>query len=113
MQNIMGSRFGAIWSYVSHYKYLIVVVLGVAIVGFLDENSFMRRVQYELQIDALQDEINKYNAQNEATTKLLKGLKNDHKSIEKIAREHYFMKTDDEDVYVLSTDEDPVETNRK
>ena len=109
----MSSRFGGIWSFLSHYKYVIVVVLGVAIVGFLDENSFMKRVQYEFQIDALQDEIDKYNAQNEATTKLLKGLKNDRKSIEKIAREHYFMKTDDEDVYVLSTDEDPVETNRK
>lgn len=108
----MSSRFDAIWSFLSHYKYLIVIVLGVAIVGFLDENSFMKRVQYELQIDALQDEINKYNAQNEANTKLLKGLKTDRKSIEKIAREHYFMKTDDEDVYVLSTDEGSVEASK-
>ena len=30
---------------------MIVIVLGVLVVGFLDDNSFVQRVKYDLQID--------------------------------------------------------------
>ena len=55
----MASRLSVVWGFISHYKYLVVVVLGVLIVGFIDENSFMRRIQLELQISDLQSNINK------------------------------------------------------
>lgn len=101
----MRNRVGIIWSFLSHYKYLIVIVLGVAIVGFLDDNSFMRRIQYDIQLDDLKSEIKRYNDQNKVDSKQLKELKQDPKAIEKIARERYFMKSDNEDIYVLSDDE--------
>jgi len=47
----MNNRFGFIWRFISRHKYLIVVIIGVLVVGFLDENSFMKRIQYELQIN--------------------------------------------------------------
>ena len=59
----MASRLGVVWSFISHYKYLVVIVLGVIIVGFIDENSFMRRIQLELKISDLRSDINKYNKQ--------------------------------------------------
>ena len=34
-------------------------------------------------------------------------MQRNHKEIEKIARERYFMKADDEDIFVLSTDRQP------
>ncbi|MCH4147000.1 MAG: septum formation initiator family protein [Prevotella sp.] len=105
----MRNRIGIIWSFLSHYKYLIVSVLGIAIVGFLDDNSFLRRIQYDLQLDDLKTEIQKYNDQNKADSKQLRELKRDPKAIEKIARERYFMKADNEDIYVLSDDEQPAE----
>ena len=77
----MASRLNMIWNFIGHYKYLIVIVVGVALVGVLDENSFVKRVQYELQISDLKA-----------------------KAVERIAREQYFMKTDDEDIFVLSED---------
>jgi cell division protein FtsB len=86
-----------------------VSVLGIAIVGFLDDNSFLRRIQYDLQLDDLKTEIQKYNDQNKADSKQLRELKRDPKAIEKIARERYFMKADNEDIYVLSDDEQPAE----
>ena len=101
----MRNRVGIIWSFLSHYKYLIVIVLGIAIVGFLDENSFMRRIQYDIQLDNLKSEIKKYKGQNEVDSKQLKEIKRNPKVIEKIARERYFMKSDNEDIYVLSDDE--------
>ena len=81
------------------------LVVGVALVGFLDENSFMRRMQLEMQISDLEDEIAKYKAENAADTRQLRDLRRNPKAIEKIARERYFMKADDEDIFVLSDDE--------
>ena len=88
-----------------HYKYIIVSVVGILIVGVVDDNSFRKFIELELQIDDLKSEIKKNNSQNEADTKQLRELKRNPKAIEKIARERYFMKADDEDIYVLSTDE--------
>ena len=95
------SAFGGI---LSHYKYLITIMVGVAIVGFLDSDSYLQRVKYELQINQLKDEIKKYNEQNEKTTRELRIIRSTPRAIEKIARERYFMKADDEDIFVLSTD---------
>lgn len=103
------SKLGKVWNLLARYKYLITIVVGVAIVGFIDDNSFLRRIQYDLQISQLKDEIKSYSDRNEASTKELKELRRNPKAIEKIARERYFMKADDEDIYVLSTDMVPDE----
>lgn len=101
----MSSKLSAFWDFLSHYKYLITIVVGIALVGFLDNDSYLQRVKYELQISQLKDEIRKYNEQNERTTKELRAIRNNPRAIEKIARERYFMKADDEDIFVLSTDQ--------
>lgn len=98
----MASRISAIWNFLAHYKYLIVVVIGVAIVGFLDDNSFIKRMQYDMQISDLKEEIEKYEARHADDSRRLNELKRDPKAIEKIARERYFMKADDEDIYIFS-----------
>lgn len=100
----MASRLNMIWNFIGHYKYLIVIVVGVALVGVLDENSFVKRVQYELQISDLKAEIQKYDERNMEDSRRLKELSRNHKAVERIAREQYFMKTDDEDIFVLSDD---------
>ena len=99
------NRLTVILNFISHYKYLIVLVVGVAVVGFFDENSFMRRMKLDMQISDLEDEISRYKAENEKDTRQLRDLRRNPKAIEKIARERYFMKADDEDIFVLSDDE--------
>ena len=89
---------------ISRYKYPITIVLGIAIVGFVDENSFIRRWEYNYEIKDLRSEISKYNAQYERDSSRLGSLKNNHNAIKKVARERYFMKADDEDIFVLSDD---------
>lgn len=103
----MKKYYRGLVSFLDHYKYLIVIVIGIVVVGFVDENSFMRRIQYELQISDLKAEIKKYNERNEADMRQLRELKRDPKAIQKIARERYFMKADDEDIFVLSDDIHP------
>ena len=96
------NRLTVILNFISHYKYLIVLVVGVAVVGFFDENSFMRRMKLDMQISDLEDEISRYKAENEKDTRQLRDLRRNPKAIEKIARERYFMKADDEDIFVLN-----------
>ena len=66
----------------AHYKYLITVVIGVAMVGFLDENSLLMHVRYRLKISDLNDQIEMYNERNEAATHELRELRLHPKAIE-------------------------------
>lgn len=100
----MGKKLNIVWGMIAHYKYVIVIVLGIVLVGFVDDNSFVQRVKYDLQINELKDQIKAYDETHAKNAEALHELKRDPKTIEKIAREKYFMKTDDEDVFVLSDD---------
>lgn len=103
----MGKIADNIYSFVSRYKYLIVIVVGVLVVGFLDDNSYLRKIEYEFEIADLKEQIKSYNDKYEADAKKLKDLERDPKLIVRIAREKYFMKAPDEDIFVLSDDEQP------
>ena len=52
-----------------------------------------------------QEEIDAYTLQNKNDQAQIKKLDSDPKAIKKIARERYFMKADNEDIFVLSDDE--------
>jgi len=104
-------RLVPIINLIGHYKYVITIVVGVLVVGFLDENSFVRRVQLELQISDMNAEIEKYRSIYESDSKQLRELRTNPAAFEKIARERYFMKADDEDIYVLSDDSKPETDN--
>ena len=86
-------------------KYMIVCLLGVLIVGFLDENSIWSHFKNKQRISELEAEIAKYNADYERDQSQIRELNRNPKAMEKIARERYFMKADDEDIFVLSDDD--------
>lgn len=100
----MSKRLGIIWNYLAHYKYLIMIVVGVLVVGVIDDNSIRQHIRYQIQIAGLRSEIDKYNAQLEKDTRLLKEMRKGPQVFGKIARERYFMKADNEDIFVLSSD---------
>ncbi len=100
----MSKQLGIIWGYLSHYKYLIVIIAGILVVGAIDDNSIYQHVKYQIQIHNLRTEIEKYTNQYQADSKQLREMRKGTKAYEKIARERYFMKADDEDIFVLSTD---------
>ena len=131
-----------------YFKYAVVCIVGVLLVGFLDDNSlwshFKNRQRiaeavagiderfqgrrpkggqmpvvmgagasgillHEAMGHAFEADFNRDQAQ-------IKELDRNPKAIEKIARERYFMKADDEDIFVLSDDDrdvKPLETNER
>ncbi len=93
-----------IWR-VSYMKYVLVCVAGVLIVGFLDEDSVLSHINNKRHISELKEEIEHYEKINQDNKERIRQLEKDPKAIEKIARERYFMKTDDEEIFVLSDDE--------
>lgn len=92
-------------------KYIVVSVLAVVLIGFVDENSVWKHFRNRQHIGKLRSEIARYKNQNQSDLEQIKQLDSNPKAIEKIARERYFMKTDDEDIFVLSDDEELKQTN--
>ena len=109
----MSRRLYPILNFISHNKYWIVIIFGVLIVGFLDENSLLKHVRNRILVSELKEQIDAYNMQYEQDEQKIKELKRNPnpKAITKIARENYFMKADDEDIFVLSDDQKPVTDN--
>ena len=86
-------------------KYAVVCVAGVLIVGFLDENSLWNHLKNRQRIEELTEEKARYNDAYKRDKAQIHKLDSDPKAMEKIARERYFMKADDEDIFVLSDDD--------
>ncbi|MDD3038200.1 septum formation initiator family protein [Bacteroides sp.] len=90
-----------IWNFICSHKYLITIGTFAVIIGFLDENSLIRRFGYEREISQLKEEIEKYRIDYEENTKRLNELNSNPDAIEQIAREKYLMKKPNEDIYVF------------
>lgn len=97
-------KMSQILEFLSRHKYLLTTVVGFVVVGFADANSIYRRIVLQYEIMDLKNEIEIYNKIYKNDARQLHALERNPKNIERIARERYFMKADDEDIYVLSTD---------
>jgi len=86
-------------------KYSVVCIAGVLIVGFLDDNSVWSHMKNLQHISELEEETQKYNANFERDQAQIRELNRNPKAIEKIARERYYMKADNEDIFILSDDD--------
>lgn len=100
----MSKQLDVVLGYLSHYKYLIVIIVGGLIVGVVDEDSIYQHIKNQILIQNLRSEIDKYTEQYQADARQLREMRKGTKAYERIARERYFMKADDEDIFVLSTD---------
>ncbi|MCD8210609.1 MAG: septum formation initiator family protein [Prevotella sp.] len=105
------SRFKSLWKYLGRKRYVIVFLLGVFIVVFFDDNSILQHAQNRATVRNLKERINEFNAQYEHDKAELKELQENSSAAMKIAREKYFMKADDEDIFVLR--DEPKATNKE
>lgn len=93
-----------IWFFIGRHKYLITIALFLLIICVLDENNLMRRSEHIKEIRELKSEIQKYRDQYEHDNTRLQMLNKDDEELEKIAREKYFMKRENEDIYIFEKD---------
>ena len=93
-----------LWTFVRKHKYQITLGVFLVVIGFLDENSIVRRIGYAREESLLRGEIEKYRKEYEENTERLNELVVDSGAIERIAREKYLMKKPNEDIYVFEED---------
>lgn len=83
------------------HKYATTIVLFLLLIGYLDSNSLYNRYKLYEEEAALQEEIDKYTEQYNNDTKLYKELMKDPNAAVRIAREKFYMKNENEDVYIF------------
>ena len=86
-------------------KYAVISIFGITLVCFVGENSLMAHLRNKSYISKLSDEIEDYNERYNNDLRQIRELNHNPKAMERIARERYFMKHDDEDIFVLSDDD--------
>lgn len=111
------NKLAHFWTFIRKYryfKYLFTIVVFLLIIGVLDENSWVRRIQHQKEIRTLKNKIENYQKQYDESYATLKALSSNPKELEKVARERYFMKEANEDIYVFEDNlKDAQEENKE
>lgn len=94
-------KLNILWNALQRFKYIFVLGFFVLIVGFIDEHSFYNRYANRQQISSLKQAIREKEEQYKRDTEQLNSLISAEGTAEKVARERYYMKADDEDVFVV------------
>jgi cell division protein FtsB len=88
-------------------KYVIATIFFVVLLLFFDRNDLFTQNERNAELEKLTATKMYYQRENEALKKQLSDLKNSAKAIEKQAREQFYMKRSNEDVYLV---EEPKKT---
>ncbi|ULC60918.1 septum formation initiator family protein [Flaviramulus sp. BrNp1-15] len=88
--------------YLKPFKNIFVLILVVFVVWmlFFDANSWLIHHELNTDIEALENEKEYYRKEIEKDNKDLKKLSTDE-GLEKFAREEYYMKRDNEEIYII------------
>ena len=95
------NNFSSFWQQLGKFKYLIIIAFFVIHLAFLDDNNLVKRQQCKQEIRELKEEIKYYQEENDKSIKLLEELNSNPEVLERIARERYYMKKDNEDIYIF------------
>ena len=87
----------------NRYVYAILVFLVVFL--FVDQFNFFKQRQLSKTLDDQKQQIEYYQNEISASKEYLDALQNDTATMEKVAREQYLMKRDNEVVYLIETQE--------
>ena len=95
------SKIKSFITFLSIYRYIIVLVLAVIFLGFVGENSYLSHLKHEATINEIKEDIAKYKAQYAKDTEQLNQMDNSLEAIRRVARERYFMKAANEDIFII------------
>lgn len=82
-------------------KYLVVSAFFVVWMLFFDRRDFFEQRDRTAELKKLESKKRYYVQEIEKARKELDELQNDPAALEKFAREHYLMKKDGEDIYLI------------
>ena len=88
------------WFKILTNRYIFVLLVFLVWMLFFDTNSWLTHHKLDQEITEIKNNINYYKSEIEKDKKKLQSLR-DSVEIEKFARENYFMKRKNEDVFII------------
>lgn len=82
-------------------KFIMTTVIFILWLLFFDQNNWITQMQYQFELNKLENEREFYDEEIKKVSQDLKELQTNPKSMEKFAREKYLMKKDNEEIFVL------------
>lgn len=82
-------------------RYLLAFLTFAVVITFFGESSLINRYSQKEEIMSLQNSIDEYKRKFDSDNKMLHSLKTDPEALKRVARERYYMKTDNEDIFVI------------
>ncbi|MDD3404708.1 MAG: septum formation initiator family protein [Sphingobacteriia bacterium] len=92
------------WTYVKYAitnKYIIVIIVFVIYCLFFDQHNWIERAKTKYQIAEMESDINYYKKKIDNDKKQIELYGSSIDELEKLAREEYFMKCPDEEIFVI------------
>ncbi|HPF96887.1 MAG: septum formation initiator family protein [Flavobacteriaceae bacterium] len=80
--------------------YFVTLLLFIIWMLFWDSNSWLIHHELNKEMDDLKDQKEYYNKEIQETNKAIKELSNEE-GVEKLAREEYYMKKENEDIFIV------------
>jgi cell division protein FtsB len=86
-------------------RYVLVLIFFDVWLLFLDNYSYLEHRVLNREINEIEDNISYYKTEIKKDSTSIKELKNDDQ-VERYAREKYYMKRADEDIYIIDFEDD-------
>lgn len=81
--------------------YWLVTIVFVVLICTAGDSNIYKRYTYDQEIRRLEKEIDIYKKEIDTNTQKLKDLETDKEGLERFAREEYYMKNSNEDVFII------------
>lgn len=91
--------------YLFNLKWPFAFAVFFVCIGFVGENSMVNRFAQKREIARLKAEIADYNRKFDADNEVLHRMNTDPDASAEVARERYFMKKADEDIYIFDDEQ--------
>ncbi len=92
-------------------KYVLIVILFLVWMLFFDANSYLIHRELDNEINALEDNAEFYQKEIDEDKSFIKKME-DSNEMEKFAREKYYLKKENEDIYIIEN-KDSVKKEQK
>ncbi len=86
-------------------RYILVLIFFLIWMLFLDNYSYLEHRVLNQEIDEIEDNIDYYKSEIKKDSASIKHLINNDR-VEKFAREKYYMKRENEDIYIIEYEDD-------
>lgn len=105
MKNLLSNIYDRLPGFLRN-KYLIALAVFFVWILLFDSNNLIDRFHDLKTLKQLEQDKEYYTNRIEEDRRKLNELRTDRENLEKFAREQYFMKKDDEDLFIIVTEED-------